>query len=232
MISIVIPTLNEEKNLLNLLGSLKRQNFQNFEVIVADAGSSDKTIKIAESFGCKITNGGKPAEGRNRGAFEAQGEIILFLDADVFLPDDFLEKAQREFKIRNLDISSFGLFPISEKKYTKVLFDIFYNYPLKILEKKWAHGAMAIMVKKSLHKKIGGFDKKIKIAEDHHYVQQASKLGRFGFVKKTKVFVSTRRIEKEGVIRLGLKYSYAELYMKFKGPLKKEVFQYDFDNYN
>ena len=233
MLSIIIPTLNEEDYLPQLLECLRKQGGSgDFEIIVADAGSQDKTREIARAFGCKVVEGGLPARGRNQGAGEAKGDLLLFLDADVVLPKDFLEETIKEFKKRNLDIAAFSLIPLSEKRGPKIVFNFFYNYPLKILENKWAHGAMGILVKKWLHQKIGGFDEKIKIAEDHHYVQRISKIGKFGMIKSSKIFVSLRRIKKEGWVRIGLKYSFAELHMKFKGPIRKELFQYKFNHYD
>ncbi|MEN6592532.1 MAG: glycosyltransferase family A protein, partial [Methanobacterium sp.] len=57
-ISIIIPTYNEEEYLPYLLESIKRQDFTDYEVIVADAHSTDKTREIAKSFGAKIVDGG------------------------------------------------------------------------------------------------------------------------------------------------------------------------------
>ena len=57
-ISVIIPTLNEEKYLPILLHSLKQQTFRDFEVIVADAGSTDKTKEVAEGLGAKLVPGG------------------------------------------------------------------------------------------------------------------------------------------------------------------------------
>ena len=62
MLSIIIPTLNEESYLPKLLNSIKKQDFQDYEMIVADAGSKDKTIEIALASGCKISSGGLPAK--------------------------------------------------------------------------------------------------------------------------------------------------------------------------
>lgn len=232
MISIIIPTLDEEDYLPRLLDCLRKQKGSgDFEIIVADAGSQDKTREIAMAFGCKIVKGGLPARGRNQGVKEAKGDLLLFLDADVLPEEDFLREAIEEFKKRNLDIATFSIVPLSEKKGPKIVFNFFYNYPLQVLEGRWAHGAMGILVKRWLHQKIGGFDEKIKIGEDHHYVQRASKIGKFGMVKSTKIFVSLRRIKKEGWVRTGLKYSFAELHMKFKGPVKKDIFQYKFNHY-
>ncbi len=161
MLSIIIPTLNEEKYLPLLLESIKGQNFKGeYEVIVADADSKDKTIEIAKNYGCKIIPGGLPAKGRNEGAKEAKGDLLLFLDADVILPGDFLEKSIKEFQERKLAAASFTLTPRG-KKIFKILFNIFYNFPIIVLEKFLPHGAMAILVKKNIHKRLGGFDEKI-----------------------------------------------------------------------
>lgn len=229
MLSIVIPTLNEENYLPRLLNCIKKQNFKDYEIIVSDAKSKDKTREVAQTFGCKIVKGGLPAKGRNEGAKIIKGDLILFLDADALLPEDFLEKTLKEFKQRNLDIASFILTPISKRKYPKILFNIFYNYPLRFFEKRWAHAMAVILVKNNLHKSLNGFDEEIKIAEDHYYVQQGSKLGKFGVIKTTEIFTSLRRFKKEGWFRVGLKYGLSEIYMKLFGPIKKEIFKYEFD---
>ena len=229
MLSIIIPVLNEENYLPRLLDCFKKQNFKNYEIIVADADSKDKTREIAQTFGCKIVRGGLPAKGRNEGAKIIKGDLILFLDGDALLPANFLEKALKEFTERNLDIASFVLTPISEKKYPKILFNIFYNYPLRFFEKRWAHAMIGILVKNNLHESLKGFDEEIKVGEDHYYVQQGSKLGKFGVIKTTEIFTSLRRFQREGWIRVGLKYGLGELYMKICGPIKKEIFKYEFD---
>jgi len=229
MLSIIIPTLNEENYLPRLLNCIKKQNFKDYEIIVADANSKDRTREIAKDFGCKIVMGGLPAKGRNKGAKIIKGNLILFLDADALLPEDFLEKTLKEFKQRNLDIASFILTPISKRKYPKILFNIFYNYPLRFFEKRWAHAMIAVLVKNDLHESLKGFDEGIKIGEDHYYVQQGSKLGKFGVIKTTEIFTSLRRFQREGWIRVGLKYGLGEVYMKLFGPIKREIFKYEFN---
>lgn len=101
MLSIIIPTLNEEKHLEKLLKSIKKQDFNHYEIIVADAGSKDKTLEIAKRYKCRIAKGGSPAQGRNQGAEEARGDLLLFLDADVILPDKIFGKTLKEFKKEN-----------------------------------------------------------------------------------------------------------------------------------
>ena len=75
-LSIIIPTFNEEYYLPPLLESIRCQDFSDYEVVVADAGSEDDTIEIAKNWGCKVVKGGLPAVGRNRGAEVAQGRCV------------------------------------------------------------------------------------------------------------------------------------------------------------
>ena len=229
MLSIVIPTLNEENYLPRLLNCLKKQKFKDYEIIVADADSKDKTREIAKSFGCRVVKGGLPSAGKNAGARISKGNLILFLDADVLLPDNFFENTLKEFKERKLCITTFCLVPISKSRIPKILFNILYNYPLRIFEKRWAHGAMGILVKKGLHKSLKGFDEEIKIGEDHYYAQQGLKFGKFGMIKSTKIFMSLRRFQTQGPIKTLLKYGLVEIYMKFFGPVRKDIFEYRFD---
>ena len=92
MLSIIIPTLNEEHYLPLLLESIKRQDFDShgYEIIIADADSRDKTLKIAQNYNCKVIDGGLPAKGKNKGAKVARGDLLLFLDADTVLPENFV----------------------------------------------------------------------------------------------------------------------------------------------
>ena len=92
MLSIIIPTYNEEKYLPKLLESIRNQNFKDYEIIVADGNSEDNTRKIANKYKCKIINGGSQANGINNGAKQAKYNNLLILDADASLPINFLNK--------------------------------------------------------------------------------------------------------------------------------------------
>ena len=229
MLSIVIPTLNEEKYLPQLLKSIEKQNFKDYEIIVADAHSKDKTVKIAKSFGCKIVRGGLPSKGRNEGAKIAKGDLILFLDADVILPKNALLKIIKEFEERDLDVASF-LFSCQEK-FHDLSFKIFYNLASQISEKILPQAMSVILVKRKLHKKIGGFDEKIKIGEDLDYVQRGAKIGKFGVIKSVKIFISPRRFKQDGWFKTWLKYFLVQLHMLFFGPVKSDIFKYRFGHY-
>src|SRR5574343_1225181 len=111
ILSIIIPTLNEEQNIARLLGIVQRNKFKDYEIIIADAGSKDKTKNIALEHGAKVIPGGLPAKGKNEGAKVAQGEILLFLDADLEMSEGFLDQSMPEFIERKLDVASYKIYP-------------------------------------------------------------------------------------------------------------------------
>ncbi|XOB46646.1 MAG: glycosyltransferase [Candidatus Nealsonbacteria bacterium] len=229
MLSVIIPTLNEERYLPLLLKRIKEQNFKDYEIIVADADSDDKTVKIAEEFGCKIVKGGSPAKGRNEGAKIAKGDLFLFIDADnKILSNNFLEKLVKEFEGRNLGVASFPIYP-NGGKFDKFIY-WFYNLWVKLTQFFLAHATSAVLVKRVIHQKIGGFDEEIKMGEDHEYARRAGKCERFGFLEIEPILTSSRRLENEGRIKIYLKYVLAGIYMIFFGPIKSDIFKYRFVN--
>ena len=105
-LSVVIPALNEERHLGQLLSDLQGQSKSPDEVIVVDAGSSDATVRVAEQPQAVVLHGEPPvARGRNLGGFSATGELIFFLDADTRLPKTFLEDFVSEVERRRLDMA-------------------------------------------------------------------------------------------------------------------------------
>ncbi len=227
MLSIIIPTLNEENHLPILLASIKRQDFDDYEIIVADAGSEDRTKEIAFSYGCRIIEGGKPARGRNKGAESAKGELLLFLDADSFLPMGFLENNLQELRKRNLKIASFFLMPLEKGRF---LFNVFYNIPVFLTQKVLPHASMGILVDKNIFKKVEGFDETITLAEDHELARRAKRFGKYGVLLSRKLYVSERRFETDGWCKTAGRYLFSEIHMILKGPVRKDM-NYNFDHY-
>jgi len=228
-LSIVIPTLNEEDNLPRLLGSIKTQMGVDYEIIVADNSSRDRTRKIALSQDARVVNGGLPAKARNYGAKAARGKIILFLDADVVLPfPDFLKKTLDEFSRKQLGIATCAIVPISGRKIDK-FFHRAYNLYLKTLRPIIARApGFCIYVKKSVHEKISGFDEDIVLAEDHDYARRAAKVAKFGILKSYPIVVSVRRFDRDGRLNIAVKYLLCEAHMMVKGPVRSDIFKYRF----
>lgn len=232
MISIIIPTLNEEKSLPLLLASIKDQDFQDYEIIVADAGSKDKTVEIANRYNCKVVKGGLLPAGRNRGAEVAMGDTLLFLDADSLLPHkEFLKNVMAEVKKRGLGCAGFPLRPYDGKKIDRFALGV-WNVLAYLTQSFLPHAATAILAKKDVHEKIKGFDETIVFVEDHPYVRAAGKITKFGFIKNEPVYVSVRRYEKDGRFNVYFKYFLAGFYILFIGPIRSDIFKYNFGHYD
>ena len=226
MLSIIIPTLNEEKYLPLLLNSIQSQDFRDYEVIVADAGSQDKTRTIAESYGCRVIKGGMLAVARNNGAKIARGNYLLFLDADTVLPEDFLTISLQEFQERDLDGASFLLTPFQASKIQLFLCQAAYNFPIKAFHRILPFGASGFLVKKETHEKIGGFDNQAIFLEDIEYVKRFKKRAKYGIIRKKDLFFSMRRYEEKSYIIEYSKIILGYFYVLFFGPIKKDIFKY------
>jgi glycosyltransferase involved in cell wall biosynthesis len=231
-LSIIIPALNEERFLPFLLTSIKNQNFAEAEVIIADAGSTDRTLEIAARFGAKTVDGGMPAVGRNRGAEVAVGEWLLFLDSDVILPKNFLADILVRAEEKQIDVASCAVVPLSDKNIDLILHDVVNAY-MSLTQYFYPHApGFCILIKKSLHQKIGGFDKQLKLAEDHNYVKRAKQNGKFRIFHRPKVFVSVRRLEADGRLNISTKYLLCEVYRLLLGEIETDIFKYKFGHYN
>ncbi len=233
MLSIVIPTLNEEKYLPTLLNNLKEQNFNKLEIIVSDANSSDKTKEIALSNGCLYLSSSikKPAHQRNEGAKKATHDIILFLDADAVLPKNFLNKSYHEFEKRKLGIAGFYM-KFSSKKISYSLYSLFYIFLCFLAQYfRPASVGAAIMIRKKVHLEINGFREDLYVAEDYDYGFRASKLTKFRMINSTFFYFSSRRWEKEGQIQTIKKITKLLFHYIRKGPIKEKIVDYEFGKY-
>jgi glycosyltransferase involved in cell wall biosynthesis len=233
MLSIVIPTLNEEKNIKSLLSSIQKGGFDDYEVIISDAGSIDKTIEIARENNCIITKGGLPARGKNNGAKVAKGDILFFLDADIKItPKNFLKLSVDYFTKNDLSVASFPVLPQKNNIYINPFtLNLFYNIPQKLLKNLFPMGAIGIMVKKDTFEKVKGFDESITLAEDHYFVQQAEKLGKFDIIEEVKICMPLRRFERDGYLKTGSKYLLCLIHMIFLGRPERKI-KYDFGHYD
>lgn len=230
-ISIIIPTLNEGSQLPFLLEALEVQTRKADEVIVADAGSTDDTIKIALSCGAKVVPGGMPATGRNAGARVASGQIFLFLDADVIPEPDFLEQAVSAFEAGGFAVATCPIKATGNDFTDHLIMDATNLYIQLITPVSPRAPGFCIFALRSVHEQIHGFDETLKLSEDHDYVRRASKLGKFSILRNTFIPVSMRRLDKEGIVKLSLKYLWCELHAISGKPIHSMPFDYEFGSF-
>jgi len=94
LVSVIIPSFNEEKDIPFCIESLRKQSYKNIEIIIVDDGSTDKTLEILSKFkNIKIIKGKHKGPGfsRNLGARKARGEILVFIDSDMTFSKDYIK---------------------------------------------------------------------------------------------------------------------------------------------
>jgi len=227
--SIVIPTLNEEKYLPKLLNSIKKQTLKDYEIIVSDAGSNDKTKIIAKKQGCKTVNGGMPSIGRNSGAKKAKGEILIFFDSDVeIVSKNFLREVDTMMK--KVEVAAPNYVPDTKNIFFRLSYYVANKYILLTRNISGCAIGHCIICKKDLFNLVGGFDETIVFSEDYEFSARASKKGKFMVLKNLDILVSMRRFDKDGWTMI-FKALYATAYRIFIGEIRKPLFKYEFGKY-
>ena len=210
--SIIIPTLNEEKFLPSLLKDLGQQTFSNFEIIVVDAQSKDKTTQIAKRFKkvqVVISRQANVAHQRNLGGKTASGKYLLFVDADTRLPSYFLEGIKYRLAAEKPDIFTTWVSQNSRQRTNKAIAALM-NLLLEtgnFVKFPGAYGAM-MGCKKNIFLNLKGFDTDLVFQEDADLVQRAVREGhQFAVFRDPKYVFSLRRFQKEGTMPLLRKYA-------------------------
>ncbi len=217
LLSIIIPTKNEEQYLPLLLESIKKQASW-VEIIVADNNSTDKTVEIAKQYNAKIVKGGSPESGRNNGARIASTEYLLFLDADCILPPGFLKDNFSEFKQRRKECATTYLAPLTKNGFDHFIYGYFWNWFYFFSHKfsPYAAGFCIFSTKQYFHKK-GGFSLHLIAGSSRAYVRKSE----FGLLHGPKVFVSTRQFQKELRLMFLFKKCAGFVHQVFFGDIKK-----------
>jgi glycosyltransferase involved in cell wall biosynthesis len=211
-LSVIIPTLNEERHVGSLLSDIAAQTREPEEVLVVDAGSTDDTVAVARRFASVRLLEGEPpvACGRNRGGRSATGDVLIFLDADVRLDEGFFEGLLREFEWRRLDVACPRYVPYRSTPMVES-FHALLNALFKVSQGVLPSGAgHCIVVRRRVFQGSRGFDPSLKF-DDIELIRRLSRGRRFGVVEE-RVFVSDRRYRENGALRMMLTYSLMALF--------------------
>lgn len=201
-ISVVIPTLNEENYIENTLKAVKRQNYSGeYEIIIADGMSKDKTIEIAKKYTKKIVLVKKKgiAAGRNAGAVKAKGEILVFLDGDTMPSRNLFSDIAKIFRNKEVVGAACKLYAIEPDESIKNLYK-FYNKFMKLtikMEKASIPGVCCIY-RKSVFRRIGQFNENLPTFEDVEFSLKANELGKIVRLPNSFALTSGRRVKKMG----------------------------------
>jgi glycosyltransferase involved in cell wall biosynthesis len=230
--SVCIPTLNEEKYLPILLEALTNQTHKDFEVIVADGNSEDKTIQIASEFsqGLNLKILESPQRGvsfqRNYAAKHAQSEHLIFFDADTKPGPKFLGKINLHLANHKVDTLTCWNTPISNNILDKIIWGVYNIFCLSALQKIYPVATIGtfIYMKKSVFEALGGFNEAMSYGEDSKLVFLAAKAGYIFTVLSDPVIpFSIRRIQKEGRLKFYAKTLTWGAYYYVSGKWTKEA---------
>jgi len=234
-LSVIIPTLNEEKYLPRILKDLARQSSKDFEVIVVDGNSEDQTAEIALQYKKKcneklvVSDKRNLAYQRNLGVKHAKGNYVLFLDADMRIKPDFISKLIKNAKDHKYLVFIPLHVPENAEYQDELLYNVisFFVEMSHLTEKPFSYGPVA-MFQREYFNTLGGYDENVFVYEDHEIIQRGRKIGVHAkLLTKVPVYFSMRRFKKEGRIKVFSKYLIASMQLLVNGKVDRNVFSYE-----
>jgi len=223
-ISVVIPTYNEEKNIGRLLFKLNHQTIlrEDYEIIIVDGASTDRTREIAEEMGAKFIIQKRNGIGgaRNDGFLIAKADFIATTDADCVVPNQWLEIFLADFQDPQVVAVTGPDGPIEKNWKSNLTYCIF-----RILSQGSAlfnlYGTVGAnsAFRKSAFLKCGGY-KSLPHNDDVEIAFRIKKLGKIIYDLRTFVNLSVRRLERKGYLNVIMKWLKADLYILLGKEIK------------
>lgn len=175
-ISIIIPAYNEEKYIPRCMEGIKNQSYRNFEIIVVDNNSNDKTVLIAKKYTDKvyIIPDVNIAGLRNHGAKKAEGEVLAFLDADCIPNTDWLKNIYQYFSNHSRYLLGGPCIPPDDGTWVE---KAWYFTSTKSEDKSNYVGSANLIIEKSFFDLLAGFDRNIETGEDYDLCVRAIQSG-------------------------------------------------------
>lgn len=208
-LSIIIPTYNEELYIEKLVSYLNKQTTY-AEIIVSDGGSQDKTLQLAAAAGAIAII--SPQKGRagqmNYAASIAKGDILYFVHADTFPPQNFVPDIL-DALANGFDLGRYKTKFISHKTILRIN-EWFTRFDLFIC----MGGDQTLFVRKALFEQLGGFKKEMQLMEEYEFCERARKKGRYKIMKGA-ALISARKYEKNSWLQVQkANYRILQLYKK------------------
>lgn len=217
-VSVIIPTLNEEKILPELFDNLEQLNPAPFEIIFVDGPSKDETSCMIEKRGYKLIRivGKGRAIQMNEGGYQATGDMMVFLHADTKVPANLVTIVSDTLQNKKIILAGFTnvmkgigksrkIFSIQNK--LKSYFWSFIYNPIRCLcyGFRLLFGDQVMFCRRSDFIKIGGFNHELPIMEDADLCLRINKLGRIKQIKE-RVYSSDRRLASLGMFQSYFRY--------------------------
>lgn len=230
-VSVIIVTFNEAKTVGSLLNDLQNQTKLANEILVVDGGSEDTTTHVVKKYPTVQLIHSKKGVGyqRNVGGKKATGQLLVFLDADVRLPKNYIANITAIFRKQRLQAACPKYQPITNSWLVKMLFTLF-NIVFAISQNHYPCGAGPCMiVTKKRFKDVRGFDHKL-LVDDLDFVHRVGKRGAFAIIPLD-VFVSDRRFIKYGFWPTFWQYLCISWHFMTRSSHKSNAIQYKFGEF-
>lgn len=235
MYSVIIPTLNEVLYVPNLLRSLSIQDEKNFEVIIVDGGSKDRTLEVVNTFQKKLPNltvvSAKKASlpyQRNVGAAMAKGEWLAFIDADTILSPQFFKRTSLYINQFHPELLTTWFRPDTELN-PDALLTAFANVVLEVslsMKRPLSPGPLTMVTKRAFTH-IGGYDEKHEFHEDMDFSMRLFKAGvTISIIRETLFVWSLRRMRKQGTLHVIQQYIQSAIPVLFFNTTLKKMPDY------
>ncbi|MBM3732809.1 MAG: glycosyltransferase [Acidimicrobiia bacterium] len=188
MISVIIPTLNEETALPSLLNRLAKEPARH-EVVVVDGGSRDRTVALAESSGARVVLT-PPGRGQQlaAGVRVAGGDILLFLHADSRFPKGGMEAIERAMASARVVGGNFRLLFDGDDGFSRWL----NGFYAAIRRRGFYYGDSGVFVRRPVHDSLGGI-RPIALMEDYDFVRRLESAGPTVCIETPPLVTSARR---------------------------------------
>lgn len=214
MLSIIIPTREEEKTIAETISHLQKGLTLDHEVIVSDGKSADRTVEMAQQYADQVVTFNESRRhtagiGRNHGALVAHGEFLAFMDADTYVhnPDEFFGRALKHFEGDPGLVGVTGpqrALPRLETWADRLSFgylNAVIRFQNNVLHRGEASGKF-MLVRREAFEKVGGFREDLVTREDGDFFYRLSQVGRTLFDPQLIVFHGARRAHQIGWARL------------------------------
>ncbi len=207
-VSIIVPAYNEEKYITKTLDSLQNQTYKDYEIIIVDNNSTDNTQKIAKKYVSNVFLEKKQGYhyAINRGIKEAKGTILTVCDADTVYPKNWLQKVVPLFKIPHV-IAVYGPALYCDGNFLlKYIGGFIYVmiYHISHLLGVDITGGYNFLFTKKAYKQVGGYNPKgfSMYGLDIELGTRLKKIGKVKFSPSSIVYISTRRMQKDGYLKI------------------------------
>ncbi len=229
-ISVIIPAYNEEKDIGACIKSIKTNKYKNFDVIVVDAGSKDKTVEISKKLADKVvevhTNAPGPA--RNIGVEKTDADVVAFTDADTIVSENWVAEMAKNFEDPRVVGVGGVLRPLNPRLLDKIMFkinsDLWYRFTAVF--HFYQLGTPNCAYRRDAFLKVKGFDESLSMLEDTELSLRMARarIGKIIIDKNLIVYNSARRFQQEGYLKVFLRYVKEYFNMFTKRDIKSAHF--------